>query len=363
MKIIPFVHEGLGNSSYLVGLDDGRALVIDPDRSVARYVRAAEERGWRITGAVETHLHADFISGARELAATTDATLFVPSGAQPRFPHRPVAPGETLQVDGVELTAVGSPGHTPEHLAYVLRAASGPPRLFSGGSLIVGGAARTDLIAPEMTEPLTRAQYRTITSAFADLPDETLLLPTHGGGSFCSAGEGGGRTSTLGAERAHNPLLAFTDEDEFTRWFPTTFPGTPAYYARMRQVNQAGPRLRSEIAPPAPMPPAAFRDATRRPGALVVDTRSVEAFAAGHIAGSISIPFREAFAVWLGWLAPADPALLIVHDDAPLSRIADECLLVGYERFGGALEGGVEAWERAGFPLASATLTGAEGAR
>lgn len=363
MQIIPFVHEGLGNSSYLVGLGDGRALLIDPDRTAQRYLQAAEERGWRIAAAFETHLHADFVSGLREVAAATGATMFVPSGAQSRFPHQPVAAGETLRLDGVEVAAVASPGHTPEHLAYVLRNGGGPPRLFSGGSLIVGGAARTDLIAPELTEELTRAQYRTITRAFAGLPDETLLLPTHGNGSFCSAGSGNDRTSTLGAERAHNPLLSFTDEDAFAKWFPTTFPGTPAYYARMRPLNQAGPRLRSEIAPPAPLPPAEFHEAMRRPHAIVVDARPVEAYAAGHIAGSLSIPFREAFAVWLGWLVPGDAALLIVHDSTPLPRIIDECLLVGYEEFAGALEGGIEAWERAGLPLASAVLAGPEAAR
>src|SRR5439155_26617979 len=128
--------------------------------------------------------------------------------------------GERLRLGGGEVEAIASPGHTPEHLSYVLRRAAGPPLLFSGGSLIVGGAARTDLIAPEQTEPLTRAQYTTITRAFAALPDETLLLPTHGGGSFCSAGTNGDRTSTLGHERATNPLLALSGEESFDAWFP-----------------------------------------------------------------------------------------------------------------------------------------------
>ncbi len=355
MKIIPFVHEGLGNSSYLIGLDDGGAVLVDPDRSVRRYIDAAEARGWRIGSVFETHLHADFVSGAHELAAGVGARLFLPADSGSRLAHHAVLASERFVFDGVEVEAVASPGHTPEHLSYVVRTGRHPPALFSGGSLIVGGAARTDLIAPEMTEPLTRAQYRTLHAAFADLPDDAPLYPTHGGGSFCSAGSGGTRTSTLGAERATNPVLAIGDEDEFARWFPATFPATPAYYFRMRAINQAGPRLRRDIPLPPVLSPRAF-DAMRH-DAIVIDVRPVEAYMAAHVRGSISIAFRDAYAVWLGWLAPADAKLLFVSgDDAQMARVVDESLLVGYERFGGVLGGDARSWTNAGVPLASARL-------
>src|SRR5581483_5775083 len=204
LNVIAFVHEGLGNSSYLVDIGEGRALLVDPDRTLQRYLDAARARGWRIEAVLETHLHADFVSGAREAAAATGATLFLPRDARVRLPHEPVDGASRFALDGIAVEAVGSPGHTPEHLSYVLRAAASPPALFSGGSLIVGGAARTDLVSDEMTEALTHAQYRTLRDAFATLPDETALYPTHGAGSFCSAGTGGTRTSTLGAERATN---------------------------------------------------------------------------------------------------------------------------------------------------------------
>ncbi|HWO93433.1 MAG TPA: MBL fold metallo-hydrolase, partial [Dehalococcoidia bacterium] len=245
MNVISFERTGLGNSSYLVDIGGGRAVAVDPDRTAQRYITAAEERGLRIVAALETHVHADFVSGARELAAA-GADILAPAESELRFPYRGLHASERFILDGVQVEAIASPGHTPEHLSYVLRADGRAPALFSGGSLIVGGAARTDLITPEMTEPLTRAQFRTLHKAFGHLPDETELYPTHGGGSFCSVGGTSSSTSTLGEERRSNPLLAMDDEEEFVRSWPATFPAAPAYFFRMRAFNQAGPRLRRE---------------------------------------------------------------------------------------------------------------------
>lgn len=361
MKVIPFVHEGLGNSSYLIGLPGDRALVVDPDRTVERYLRAAEQHGWSIEAVFETHLHADFVTGAHEIAAALGARLFIPRDAHSRLPHVPIDAADRLMFGGIELEAIASPGHTPEHTSYVVRAASQPPVLFSGGSLIAGGAARTDLIAPDATEALTRAQFRTATSAFSALPDETMLYPTHGGGSFCSAGGGGKRSSTLGIERASNAVLGFDNEDAFAAWFPTTFPSAPAYYYRMRPFNQAGPRLRRDVPAPPILSPAEFDVASR--DALIIDARPVDAYAAGHIPNSLSIAFRDQFAVWLGWLVAADARLLFVTGDVPLKRVIDEALIVGYERFAGVLEGGLPAWRAAGLPVASTRLADATAAR
>jgi rhodanese-related sulfurtransferase len=361
MTVIPFVHEGLGNSSYLVELPDGAAALVDPDRTAQRYLRAAEERGLRITTVLETHLHADFVTGAKEVAHALGARIFLPEGAGSRYEHDALRAGERLRLGGVEVEAVGSPGHTTEHLSYALRRAGGPPVLFSGGSLIVGGAARTDLIAPDQTEALTRAQYRTLRGSFTTLPDETLLYPTHGVGSFCSAGAGGDRTSTLGRERARNPLLSLEDEEEFVRWFPTTFPAVPAYYARMRAFNRAGPRLRREIAEPPALDAGAFDRAQE--SSTLIDLRSVDDYATAHIPGSLHIPLRDAYPVWLGWLVPEDSPLLFVLDDKPMERVIDESLLVGYEGFAGWLEGGVEAWARGGKPIRRTELVDVDEAR
>ena len=357
MNIIPFVHEGLGNSSYLVQLGEAEAALVDPDRSVERYLDCARSMGWTITSIFETHLHADFVSGVLEVAHATDARVYIPEGAEARFPHSPLGAGQEIRLSQVAVEPIESPGHTPEHLSYVFRVAGQPSALFSGGALIVGGAARTDLISPQMTEPLTRSEYRTLRSAFSKLGDETLLYPTHGGGSFCSAGTGGSRSSTLGVERRQNPLLSIADEEEFVSWFPSTFPpAVPDYFYRMRPTNRAGPRLRGEINPPPRLSPAEF-DAARSPllnkgeQALVVDVRPFEEYAERHVPGSLSNTFRDAYATFLGWVVPDNMPLLFVAGDVTLARLIDESLLVGYERFAGWLDGGMEAWAAGDRPV------------
>ena len=349
MIVIPFVHEGLGNSSYLVQLTPDSALLVDPDRSVDRYLSAAEARGLRIVGVLETHLHADFVTGSRELLDLLGVQPHAPLDGQVQFPHQGVKSGDDFALEGVRVLAIGSPGHTPEHMSYTLQAPrSEPPLLFSGGSLIVGGAARTDLVSPDLTDGLTRAQYRTLKHAFTELPDETLLYPTHGGGSFCSAGAGSERTSTLGRERGSNHLLTFGDEDEFARWFPTTFPGAPDYFFKMRPINQAGPRLRREIVNPRRLAPDEFN--ALMPSSTVIDTRPVHEYQTSHVPGSLSIAFRSSFATWLGWLVEMGTPMLFVVGGEPLERVVEESLLVAQENFAGWLDGGMKAWERAGYP-------------
>lgn len=361
MNVIPFVHEGLGNSSYLVQVGPDEALLVDPNRTADQYLRAAEQRGWRVSALLETHLHADFVSGVRDIAHEVKAEICAPEEGELRFPHRPVRAAERFGVGGVKIEAIASPGHTPEHLSYALKIDGEPPALFSGGSIIVGGAARTDLISPEMTDELTHAQFHTLRTAFSSLPDETVLYPTHGSGSFCSAVPGAGRTSTLGQERDQNAALAIEDEGQFVKWFPTTFPAIPDYYSRMRPINQQGPRLRDEIEGPVALGPDEFEAAMQH--AIVVDVRSTAAYAATHILGSLSNEFRDTYATWLGWLVAENQPLLFVREDEPLERIVEESLLVGYEGFVGWLDGGIEAWEQAGKPLANIPLIDASEAR
>lgn len=368
MEVLPFVHEGLGNSSYLVGLGNGDAVLFDPDRTAARYFRAADDNGWHIVATFETHIHADFVTGAPEVIHATGAAIYDSDGAPLAYAHKALKHGDRIALDGAEIEVIASPGHTPEHVSYVLRTAGGPPSLFSGGALTAGAAARTDLISPGLTETLTRSQFRTIKNAFNALPDETILFPTHGAGSFCAAGSPGERTSTLGRERASNPLLLHDNEDEFTLWFPTTFPAVPAYFARMRAVNEAGPRLRRDIPMPRALPPDEFRDAAQ--DALIVDVRTVEEYVKSHLPRSLSVAFRSSYATWLGWLAPLGTPLLFVlpsvgRGPSPdlLDGVIDESLLIGQERFAGWLEGGVEAWKSAGLPAVSTQMVGAAGVR
>ncbi|HET7737100.1 MAG TPA: rhodanese-like domain-containing protein [Tepidiformaceae bacterium] len=355
MDSIAFVHEGLGNSSYLVPTGAGEALVVDPDRNVGRYLAHAEMLGLSVTRVLETHLHADFVTGARELQRV-GATVFAPAGGGVRYPHYALADGDTLAAGDVRIEVIGSPGHTPEHLAFAAGGGGHAPTLFSGGSLIVGGAARTDLVSPGLSGQLTRLQYRSVTQAFRAFADDTLLKPTHGAGSFCSTGAGGQRSSTLGEERRSNPIFNVPTEEEFVRWFPGTFPAAPSYFFRLRAVNQL-PRLRAEIRPPANLEPAEFR--VRAEQGLVVDTRPQSEFMHLRIPGSISVAFRDAFAIWLGWLVDPSTPLYFVLGNEPIEDVTGEAMLVGLEDFAGVLRGGISAWEASGYPVRSSGLVSA----
>ncbi len=358
MDVQLFRDAGLGNGSYLVEVGAGRAVLIDPDRRVRRYLDAAKDRGLEIVGALDTHLHADFVSGVQDIRAETGAELYEPAEAGVSFPHTPVASGDRLSLDDVEVEVLSTPGHSAEHVSYVFRHGGAEvPVLFSGGALIVGGAARSDLAGPELTDHLTHHEFETLQRAFSDLPDETLLKPTHGGGSFCSAGSGEKHVSTLGEERATNRLLSMNEQEFLTSW-PASFPRTPAYFARMREINWSGPRLRTDIEMPRPLAPEAFAAAASSPGTLVVDVRDAASYAEAHGQGALAIPFRDAFPTWLGWLVPADARLLFVLGDTTLEDVVDACLLVGLERFDGYLEGGMDAWRDAGQPVRSLPAIG-----
>src|SRR5438874_6041851 len=213
-EILPIVDEGLGNSSYLVALGDGRALVLDPIRNPAPYVALAERLNLRIAFAVETHLHADVVSGSRERAAF-GAAILAPVASHLATSYRGLEDGEEVDLGGLTLRATATPGHTPEHLAYVLLDGSKPLALFSGGAILPGGAARPDLIGSEQTHALARDLYRSAHQRLSALPDDLAVYPTHGAGSVCSAGAGGGRTTTLGRERREWRLFTALAEDAF----------------------------------------------------------------------------------------------------------------------------------------------------
>jgi glyoxylase-like metal-dependent hydrolase (beta-lactamase superfamily II)/rhodanese-related sulfurtransferase len=353
---VAFVDDGLGNSSYLVDLGDQRALVVDPTRHPAGYLAEAERRGLDIAFAVETHLHADFVSGARELGAL-GASLLVPGAGGHEFPVRGLVDGEEVDLAGLTLRAVATPGHTPEHLAYLMLDGPSPIALFSGGSLLVGAVARTDLIAPEQTEPLARSLWRSLHDRILTLPDDLPVFPTHGAGSFCSAPAGGERVTTIGREKASNPLLAAGDEDAFVKLLLDGAGTYPPYFLRLRDVNRRGPHMYGPGPAHLALLDVASVDALVREDAWIIDTRRIERFAVGHVAGSVSIALRDAFATWLGWLVPDDvPLVFVVDDDQDDDLLVREARKVGYERIAGALAGGIDAWRLAGRGVARTEL-------
>jgi hydroxyacylglutathione hydrolase len=332
-EVVRFTDRGLGNDSYLY-VRDGAAVVIDPVRDVSKYDAAAGELNARLVAALETHIHADFVSGARELG-TRGSKVYASAAGHVRFPHRPVRDGDTIRIDGIVLRAVATPGHTPEHLSF-LAEDTDPPVLFSGGSLMPGGAARTDLLGPERTEELARALYRTLHERLSHLPDETRIHPTHGGGSICSTGGSHGDRSTfLGAERRTNPLLVAATEDEFVERLLSGYGLYPPYFLRLRDVNRGGPLLLEDL-PPVSRLAAADVEKEIADGAWAVDARPARRFGEGHLRGTIGIPPTDGFTVWLGWVVPWQTRLLLVADHAAEAvDAARRARAIGYDDIAG----------------------------
>ena len=344
LRPMAIVDEGLGNSSYLLDLGDRRALAIDPERDPAPYLAAAERRGLAIAYTAETHLHADFVSGSRELAAR-GAQVIAAAACRLEFGHRGLGDGDEMNLGGITLRALATPGHTPEHLAYLLLDGTRPAGLFSGGSLLVGAVARTDLIAPEQTDTLARALWRSLHDRVLTLPDDLAVYPTHGAGSFCSAPASAERTTTIGREKAANPLLAAPSEDTFVSALLASLGTYPPYFRRLREVNRRGPAVYGPEPPPlAALAPGEVRRQAAG-GARLVDARPLTAFAAGHIPGALSIPLRDAFATWLGWLAdPGEPLVFVLDDSQDRADLVRQALKIGYENIAGELAGGMPAW-------------------
>jgi hydroxyacylglutathione hydrolase len=357
---IAFVDDGLGNSSYLVDLGDRRALVVDPARHPAGYLAEAERRGLDLAYAVETHLHADFVSGARELGAL-GAALLVPGAGRHEFPVQGLADGEEVDLGGLTLRALATPGHTPEHLAYLLLDGPRPMALFSGGSLLVDSVARTDLIAPEQTEELARSLWRSIHERILTLPDDLPVYPTHGAGSFCSAPAGGERTTTIGRERRANPLLAAPDEDAFVKRLLGGLGSYPPYFLRLRDVNRRGPSMFGPGQPTLPTVRADDLARLQAAGAFVVDVRGVEAFSRGHVPGSVSIVLRPQFASWLGWVVPDSvPVVFVLDADQDRADLVRQARNIGYDIILGELDGGIDAWRASGRAVAAIPLESVE---
>src|SRR5262245_42853072 len=347
--------DGLAHLSYLIGdRDSGHAAVIDPRRDVDVYLELARQLHLTITHAIETHVHADFVSGSRELAAHTGTArvhVSVEGGARYGFPHEPLRGGARVELGAVTLTAVHTPGHTPEHLAYLATESGTPWGFFSGDFLFADSVGRPDLLGADQTPGLARALFRSLRTALAPLPDAVPLYPAHGAGSPCGANICD-RQSTVGHERRHNPALQFTDEAAFTDWVLRTAPPMPRYYPRMKRINAQGPEVLN--GPPAVewLEPRAFRRRLAAGDVQLIDNRDMLAFGGGHLAGAWNIGPRPELSLWAGWmLDPAKPLALVLPRDGDLPEVLRQFLRVGLTTFAGCLKGGMEAWVTAGLPV------------
>jgi hydroxyacylglutathione hydrolase len=311
-EVVTIATPGLGDRSYLA--HDGEVgIVVDAQRDIDRFLTAADEAGVRITHVLETHIHNDYVTGGYALAREAGADYVVAGSEDVGFARTPARDRETFGAGRLRVTAVHTPGHTPGHLSYVLAEGQGEPAaVFTGGSMLFGTVGRTDLIGPDQTDQLTRAQYRSVRRLAGELPDQVAVYPTHGFGSFCSAAPAGGDESTVGRERRVNAALREADEDTFVKELTAGLGAYPRYYAHMSPANRGGPGA-ADLSPPRPASAAEIR---RRidAGEWVVDLRGRRAFARMHVSGSISVELNDSFATYLGWAQPWGQPLTLIGD-------------------------------------------------
>jgi hydroxyacylglutathione hydrolase len=359
LALHPVVDEGLGNSAYLVDLGDGSALAVDAARDLRSLDEAAGKMGLRVRFAADTHLHADFVTGATELARRDGAQVLASAAGGREYPHTGLGDGDEVDLGGLTLRALATPGHTDEHVTFELLDGPRTLGLFTGGSLIVGSAARTDLVDPDRTEELARAQYASL-QRLARFGDGVAVWPTHGAGSFCSSPAGGDRTSTIGTERVRNRLLAAPDEDTFVYRLLDSLGDYPPYFRHLAEVNRRGP---ARVGPPeVPVLAPAQVIRAQADGAEVVDVRPVRDFAPAHIPGSLSVPLRPAFATWLGWLVDLDrPVVIVRNPDQDVAEVWWQAAKIGHDHLVGQVPEGLEAWRSEGHPTGSIDLVGPAG--
>ncbi len=350
--------EGIAQLSYLIGDDSAAvAAVVDPTADVEKYVKLAREHAVSITHIFETHVHADLMSGARELCARVgSAKIFVSheGGARYGFDHEGIDDGDRFEFGSLVVTAKHTPGHTPEHVSFVLAEkehVETPWGILTGDSLFVNSAGRPDLTGAK-TDTLTEQLFHTLRGFYLGLPDGVMIFPAHGAGSPCGADIGERLESSIGYERKFNPFLQYQDFKDFEDYALRTAPPTPTYYPRMKKLNAKGPDIRGHLPGVRALPPKTFKQAIEQEEGMVIDTRTLLAFGGGHIAGALNIGGTPMLSVWAGWLLDPDkPVLLVLEADSDIDKVVKLFLRTGYTKFAGYLAGGMEAWNNAGFDL------------
>jgi len=353
MIVQQFFVNGLAHSSYLLGGSKTGAIV-DPRRDVQIYLDAAKAMGLKITHILETHLHADFISGHLELVEKTGAKIYAPKAGKCEFEHEALSEGDSVNIEDMELKVLETPGHTPEHICYVVidrSRGSEPAVLFSGDTLFVGDVGRPDLF-PDMSKDLASRLYDSLHGKLLKLPDFCEIYPAHGAGSLCGRAMSAKRTSTIGYERKYNYALKILDKGRFIESLTTEMPEAPDHFSRCSDINRKGPTLVKHLPPLLPMNPASFATKAQDEDRIVVDIRSYEAFGGQHVAGSYHIDFGGNFATFAGWVLPPDRDILLVTEKAEHAEDATVWLRrIGLDRTVGYLDGGMFAWANAGLPM------------
>jgi hydroxyacylglutathione hydrolase len=342
---------GLAQVAYLVADEAaGVAAIIDPRRDVDVYLDWATAHGVRITAILETHVHADFVSGAPELAAATGAPIYASRLGAQEFPHEPLDDGAEVAVGRLRLRALWTPGHTPEHLAYLLfdpEVGDEPQALFSGDALFVGEVGRPDLLGQEQTQQLAGQLFHTVTERLSRLPERLVVYPGHTAGSACGKKIGDAPSTTIGQEKLVNYAFQARRKDQFIAMVLAGMPLPPTYYPVLKRVNKIGAPLLATLPDGEALTPEAVA-ARQAAGALIIDARTADAFGAGHLPGAVFAGLGQNFVAWMGWVAPYDRDLILVLDhDADFAEARTELRRIGLDRVAGYLAGGLPAWREA----------------
>ncbi|HVL68981.1 MAG TPA: rhodanese-like domain-containing protein [Vicinamibacterales bacterium] len=355
-----FFDEGLAQASFLIACARTReAIVIDPRRDVDIYVEAARAQGLRIMYSFETHVHADFACGSRELMAVGARTICGP-GSNLRYAHHEVSHGERMRVGDISIEFMHTPGHTPEHISILTNQVDQPTRIFTGDTLFVGAVGRPDLLGDEQTRRLADQLYDSLFNKLLQLDGRIEVHPGHGAGSLCGAGIGSEPFTTIGQEKRFNPILQHATKEAFVAAVLADLPDTPPYFPRMKKLNQDGPPLLGMVngyRGPVPITPASAANAVRA-GAILIDLRPAAQFAEAHPLGALNLAFGAKVGYWAGYVLPPDiHVVLLAPGDREAAEAARQLLRVGVSRIDGHVRGGFEAWRAAGLPTASVATT------
>ncbi len=350
--------DGLAQLSYMVGDDKaGVVAVIDPRRDVDVYTDMARAKGVRIAAIVETHIHADFVSGVHELHERTGATIYGGKTEDYQFDLKQMSEGDEIALGAVRLRALHTPGHTPEHISLLIfdkQQGEEPFGVFTGDTLFNLDVGRPDLLGKDMEKKLAPQLYRSLFQKLVPLGDRIEVYPAHGAGSGCGANIGDRRQTTIGNERVFSAALKERSEEEFVEWLLGGMPEPPRYYARLKKVNAKGAPLVGSLPLPPPLSPQEFQERMKDENTAVIDTRSILAFGGGHIPGAINIALRSEFPLWTGWMIDGEKTiLLVVESERAIELVAQHLFRTGYDNIAGYLHDGMTSWQNAALQLES----------
>ena len=352
----------IAHSSYILAGKNSCA-VIDPRRDVELYLKEARQLGVNITHIVETHLHADFVSGHMELAEKTGAKIYVPESGKCLFQHVGVSEGDIIELEDMELRVLETPGHTPEHVSYVVADKSRTPEplgVFTGDTLFVGDVGRPDLF-PEMAEELASKLFHSLHEKLMALPDYCEVYPAHGAGSLCGRDMGAKWRTTIGYERNFNTAIQIKNESEFVKSLTSNMPPAPDHFSRCSDVNRQGPALVSDLHVLEELAPDDFMSRMNSPDTIVLDIREYDSFGSQHIAGSWNVSFNGNFPTFAGWVMPTDKKILVVASGYQQAMDANVwARRSGVDGITGYLQGGIYSWVASGFTTSHVRQLSAE---